>query len=175
MIEDGKFVAIDYVGTFESGETFDSSKGRDPLEFAIASGMVIPGMDKAVKEMEVGEEKNISIPPAEAYGNYDDKLVHSFPKEGMQNDFDPQVGMAISVKMENGQQVPATVKEVTDKEVVLDVNHPLAGKTLNFFIKLLEINDEAKHTPESCGCDCSSGCDDAGSGGGCGEPGSGCS
>ncbi len=169
MVEEGKFIVIHYTGTFDDGEVFDTSKDRDPLEFQVGSGMVIPGLDKAVAGMAIGDIKDIHIEADEAYGDYDDTRKQSYPLEDVKQSFDPQIGMNIAVQLDNGHQVPATVSEVTDAEVVIDMNHPLAGKALNFNIELLEINEGPKYSGGCSSCGDSQGCSDAGSGGeGCG-------
>ncbi len=158
MISEGKFAAIHYTGTLDDGQTFDSSLGGQPFEFQVGSGSVIPGLDKAVIGMKVGDEKDVSMGPDEAYGEYDESLMHSVPKDEMKANFEPKEGMAISVMLENGARVPAFIKEVSDAEIVIDLNHPLAGKTLHFHIKVIDVNDESKYSG-----DCSSGCDSCGS------------
>lgn len=169
MVEEGKFIVIHYTGTFDDGEVFDTSKDRDPLEFQAGSGMVIPGLDKAVADMAIGDIKDIHIEADEAYGEYDDTRKQSYPLADVKQSFDPQIGMNIAVQLDNGHQVPATVSEVTDTEVIVDMNHPLAGKALNFNIELLEVNEGAKYSGGCSSCGDSQGCSDVGSGGeGCG-------
>jgi peptidylprolyl isomerase len=158
MISEGKFAAIHYTGTLDDGQTFDSSFGGQPFEFQVGSGSVIPGLDKAVIGMKVGDEKDVSMEPDEAYGEYDESLMHRVPKDEMKANFEPKEGMAISVMLENGARVPAFIKEISSAEIVIDLNHPLAGKTLHFHIKVIDINDESKYSG-----DCSSGCDSCGS------------
>jgi peptidylprolyl isomerase len=158
MISEGKFAAIHYTGTLDDGQTFDSSFGGQPFEFQVGSGSVIPGLEKAVIGMKVGDEKDVSMEPDEAYGEYDESLMHRVPKDEMKANFEPKEGMAISVMLENGARVPAFIKEISNAEIVIDLNHPLAGKTLHFHIKVIDINDESKYSG-----DCSSGCDSCGS------------
>lgn len=159
MIHEGQFAAIHYTGTLDDGQTFDSSFGGQPFEFQVGSGAVISGLDKAVVGMKVDEEKDVSIEPHEAYGEYDDSLIHTVPKDEMKANFEPTEGMAISVMLESGARVPAFIKEITDSDIIIDLNHPLAGKTLHFHIKIVDINDESKY-----GGDCSSGCESCGPG-----------
>ncbi len=169
MVEEGKFIVIHYTGTFDDGEVFDTSVDRTPLEFQVGSGMVIPGLDKAVVGLAIGDEKDIHIEADEAYGEHDENRKQSYPLADVKQSFDPQVGMQIGVQMDNGHQIPATITEVTDTEVVIDMNHPLAGKALNFNIKVLEINEEAKYSGgcSSCGDSDSQGCNPGGCGDGC--------
>jgi peptidylprolyl isomerase len=163
MVEEGKYVAIQYTGKFDDGQVFDSSTQEQPFEFKAGSGMVIPGLDNGIMGMKVEEEKDLVIPPEEAYGEYDEKLIYTFPIEEVRQQFEPQVGMTIGVQLDNGAQVPALIKEVTDSEIFLDMNHPLAGKTLHFNIKVMEVNDEPKFAPAD-GC---SGCSDESDGCSC--------
>ncbi|MCX7678960.1 MAG: peptidylprolyl isomerase [Spirochaetes bacterium] len=160
MVQVGNFVAIHYTGRLDNGEVFDSCTGEVPFEFEVGAGTVIEGLDKAVRGMEINEEKHIVIPPEEAYGLYNDAMVQPIPIEEVRKYFEPKTGMVIGVQLESGVQVPATIKEVSETTVLLDFNHQLAGKTLHFDIKIMDINDEPKY---SSGClghgdDCESGC-----------------
>ncbi len=162
MVKNDDYVVIHYTGTFTDGEVFDTSQDRDPLEFQVGTGMVIPGLEKAMIGMTIDEEKDITISPEEAYGDHDENLVYTFPIEEIRSQFEPEIGMVIGVQLEDGRQVPAEIVEIGAEDVRIDLNHPLAGKTLNFHIKLVEINDEPKY---GGGCDC---CDhDSGSGCSC--------
>ena len=170
MIKDGNYVVVHYTGTFEDGTVFDSSSDRQPLEFKVGEGSVIPGFESAIVQMNIEEEKNIVIQPDDAYGRYDDSLIHSFPAESVREQFDPEVGMTIGVQLENGNQIPALITEVGEESVTIDLNHPLAGKTLHFNVKLLEVNDAPKYnTGCESGC-CDTGCCDTG----CCDPGCSC-
>lgn len=159
MVQDGNYVAVHYTGTFEDGEVFDTSLDREPLEFQVGAGSVIPGFEQAVRTMKIEEEKNVTLAPEEAYGQYDDSLVHSFPVADIKKQIEPETGMSIWVQLENGAQVPGLVTEVNHESVTLDLNHPLAGKTLHFMLRLVEINDAPKYSHgcdgNSCGHDCS--------------------
>lgn len=151
MVQEGNFVAIHYTGRLETGEIFDSCTGEIPFEFEVGAGTVIEGLDKAVRGMEINEEKHIAIPPEEAYGLYNESMIQAIPIEEVRQYFEPQVGMVIGVQLDEGIQVPATIKEVSETAVVLDFNHQLAGKTLYFDIKIMDINDSPKY---SSGCSC---------------------
>lgn len=161
MVQEGKYVLVHYTGSFDNGEIFDSSLDREPLEFQVGSGALIRGFDTAVLGMKIDEEKNITLNPEEGYGQYDETLIYSFPIDEVKSQFDPNPGMTIGVMLENGSQMPALITEVTDTEVKVDLNHPLAGKTLHFKIKLIEINDAPKYnhscSSDSCGPGCSCG------------------
>ena len=140
-VKKGDKVKVEYTGTFDDGTVFDSSEkhGR-PLEFEAGSGQVIKGFDEAVIGMEKGEEKEIKLQPAEAYGDVRPELRKKVPREQLPKDQEPKEGMMLLIGLPNGQQMPAKIIEVTDAEVTLDLNHPLAGKVLNFKIKVAEIS-----------------------------------
>ena len=132
-------IKVDYTGSFENGEVFDASERHgQPLEFEAGKGMVVPGFDAAVIGMEVGEEKSVTLKPEEAYGMPDERAVQKVPKDK----FPPEAkeGMMIGVPLPNGQQMPAKIVKIDDKEVTIDMNHPMAGKVLVFKIKIVSIN-----------------------------------
>jgi FKBP-type peptidyl-prolyl cis-trans isomerase 2 len=140
-IKDGDTIKIDYKGTLDDGTVFDSSENHEePLEFTVGAGQVIQGFDDAVRDMEEGEEKEFRLEPSEAYGEYNDGLSQPVPKDNIQSDIDVEVGMMLLVKTPDGQELPAKIVEVGDEEVILDMNHPLAGKALNFNIQVKEIS-----------------------------------
>ena len=162
--QNGHYVSVHYTGRLENGEIFDTSEGKEPLQFQLGSGAIIKGFNDAVVGMSVGEEKEITIPPEEGYGFRDEELVRPVPRAMFGAELEPQVGMVIGVQMENGARVPATITEVSGDSVTLDMNPPLAGKTLTFNIKLVEISDSA---PAASGCaSCGSTCAPS-DGGGC--------
>ncbi len=143
-IENGDKVQVDYKGTLEDGTVFDdSAKHGKPLEFEIGSGQIIPGFEKAVKEMKEGESKKITLPPAEAYGDPNPQLTQKIPKDKVPTDQKVEAGMMLMLSLPNGQQVPARIVEVGEKEFTVDLNHPLAGKTLTFELKLVKIIKKA--------------------------------
>ncbi|WP_425098009.1 FKBP-type peptidyl-prolyl cis-trans isomerase [Tropicibacter sp. S64] len=139
QVKSGDTVRIHYTGTLTDGTTFDSSAGRDPLEFQVGSGQIIPGLDKAIPGMTVGEKKKVEIPADEAYGQPNPEATQSVPREQIPADIPVEVGLQLQVQTPNGQVVPVTVTEVTESEVTLDANHPLAGKDLTFDFELVEI------------------------------------
>jgi len=131
-------VKIEYEGRFENGEVFDSSsKHGEPLEFTAGVGMVVPGFDSAVLEMEVGQEKEVTLKPEDAYGQPHPNAIQKFPKDKFPAEI--KEGMMIGIPLPDGNKAPAKITKIDDKEVTIDLNHPLAGKTLIFKIKLLEI------------------------------------
>jgi peptidylprolyl isomerase len=138
-VKKGSKVKIEYKGTFDNGDVFDSSEGREPLEFEVGKGMVIPGFDKAVTGMKVGESKDVHIACKDAYGEADSNRVQEIPRDKLPATPEPKEGMMVGIGLPNGQQMPAKIAKVTAKTVTLDVNHPLAGKDLNFNIKVVAI------------------------------------
>jgi len=134
VADTGEVVRVHYAGTLDDGEEFDSSAGRDPLEFTVGVGMMIPGFDAAVEGMTVGETKAVTVPAAEAYGERADDAVIEFPIADVPEQFRVE-GMQVDL----GNGLPATVVEVTDELVKVDTNHPLAGEALTFEITLVEI------------------------------------
>lgn len=139
MIENGKTVKIHYTGTLDDGTQFDSSAGRDPLEFQMGAGMVIPGFEQGVADMEVGEKKSIHIPAAEAYGERREDLVMQFERSQLPVGLEPEVGMGLQMQGPQGQPVPVTVTEVSEENITIDANHQLAGQNLNFELELVEV------------------------------------
>ena len=133
----GDSVVIHYHGTLEDGEVFDSSLEREPFEFTLGEGQVIPGFEQAVDGMKVGDKKEISIPPDEAYGDLNDQLVVEVPKTNLPEGAEP--GMAFQVTLPNGQLHPFQLVELQDEVAIMDGNHPLAGQTLNFNLELVDI------------------------------------
>lgn len=140
-VKDGDKVKVEYTGTLDDGNVFDSSEHHGkPLEFEVGSGQVIKGFEEAIRGMKVGEEKEVKIASKDAYGDKNPQLVNKVPKEQLPKDQEIKAGMMLIVGLPTGQQIPATIVEVGDKEVTLDLNHPLAGKNLNFKLKLVEVN-----------------------------------
>ena len=135
----GDTVKIHYTGTLDDGTQFDSSEGREPLEFELGAGQVIPGFDSAVDGMAVGEQKTVNIPAAEAYGERNDEMIQDVPKTALPGDMEPEVGMGLQAQSPDGQVMQLTVTAVAEDTITVDGNHPLAGKPLNFDITLVEI------------------------------------
>jgi peptidylprolyl isomerase len=135
----GDTVKIHYTGTLDDGTEFDSSAGREPLEFALGGGQVIAGFDNAVDGMSVGENKTVTIPPGEAYGDRHEQLVQEVPKTSLPEDMQPEVGMQLQSQSPDGQIMNLVIAEVADESITVDANHPLAGQALTFAIELVEI------------------------------------
>ncbi|GAB6175588.1 peptidylprolyl isomerase [Desulfobaculum senezii] len=135
----GDTVRIHYTGTLADGSEFDSSRDREPLEFTLGAGAVIPGFDSAVDGMQPGDSKSVTIPCAEAYGDYVDEAVAVVPRDQFPDHISPELGMALQIPQQEGSPVVVTITEISDESITLDGNHPLAGKDLNFEIELVEI------------------------------------
>jgi peptidylprolyl isomerase len=140
MIENGQKVKIHYTGTLDDGNQFDSSAGRDPLEFEMGAGMVIPGFETGVKDMEVGEKKSIHIPATEAYGEKREDMVMDFERSQLPEGLEPEVGMGLQMQGPQGQPVPVQIVAVAEESITIDANHPLAGQNLNFELELVSID-----------------------------------
>ena len=139
QVKDGDKVRVHYHGKLRSGETFDSSQGREPLEFTVGSGQVIKGFDNGVMGMNVGDKKTVEIPVGDAYGEKSEEMVIEFPKNQFPPDMNPEAGMQLMMNNGQGQSFPVTVTEVKEESVILDANHPLAGQDLIFDLELVEI------------------------------------
>ena len=138
-VKDGDVVRVHYTGKLTNGEQFDSSEGREPLEFTVGAGQMIKGFDNAMPGMTVGEKKTINISADDAYGQKDEQAIIEFPKENIPRDMKLEPGMQLQLRNETGQPFPVTVSEIKDDVIVLDANHMLAGKELVFDIELMEI------------------------------------
>jgi FKBP-type peptidyl-prolyl cis-trans isomerase 2 len=139
QVKEGDLVRVHYTGKLTNGEPFDSSTGREPLEFTVGAGQMIKGFDAAMPGMSVGEKKTINILPGDAYGEKDEQAMIEFPKTNIPADMKLEPGMQLQLRNESGQPFPVTVAEIKDDVVVLDANHMLAGKELVFDIELMEI------------------------------------
>lgn len=138
-VKNGDKVKVHYHGKLTNGETFDSSEGRQPLEFEVGSGMVIKGFDDGVTGMIVGEKKTINIPYNEAYGPRNTEMMIDVPKENFPKDMQLEVGMPLMMSDASGQNMEVIVAQIKENSVVLDANHPLAGQDLIFDIELVEL------------------------------------
>lgn len=139
----GDTVKVLYKGTLEDGTVFDASQEDAPLQFEVGSGQIIGGFEEAVLGMAKGEEKQFSVPPEEAYGPRREDLVGKLPREQL-GEMEVEVGSVLKLETKDGDTFEASVQEVRDDGVVVDLNHPLAGQTLNFEVTLLELDRSAK-------------------------------
>ena len=136
----GDSVKIHYTGTLEDGTTFDSSEGRDPLEFTLGSGQVIVGFEEAVTGMKSGEKKNVTIAADKAYGQRNEEMVITAPRDQVPPDINPEVGQQLQMAGPDNQPIVVRITEVTDENIILDANPPLAGKDLIFDIELMAVS-----------------------------------
>jgi peptidylprolyl isomerase len=139
--KNGDLVRVHYTGKLTNGEQFDSSMGREPLEFTVGAGQMIKGFDAAMPGMAVGDKKTINIPPHEAYGERSEEAMIQFPKANIPAEMVPQLhpGMQLTLSNQQGQPVPVVVAEIKEEVVILDANHFLAGQELVFDIELVSI------------------------------------
>lgn len=140
QVKSGDTVAIHYTGTLLDGSVFDSSEGREPLDFEVGAGHVIPGLDVALPGMTVGEKKVVKIACADAYGPLNPEMRQAVPREGIPDDIPLEVGTQLQMQTPDGQALPVMVVEVSEATVTLDANHPLAGKDLQFDFEVVKIN-----------------------------------
>ncbi|MBT3141705.1 peptidylprolyl isomerase [Phaeobacter gallaeciensis] len=136
----GDTVRIHYTGTLLDGSTFDSSEGRDPLEFVVGSGQIIPGLDVAIPGLAVGDKKEVNVPCQEAYGPINPEMRQAIPREGIPDEVPLEIGIQLQMQSPDGQVLPVTVVEMDEATVTLDANHPLAGQDLIFNIEVTSIN-----------------------------------
>jgi len=139
---DGTVLAIHYTGTLNDGTEFDSSREREPLEITLGQGMVIPGFEAAVQTMAVGDTRTVTIPSAEAYGEYNTEMVIQIPAENFPPEIPQEAGQHVVLRTPEGQEVPALIMEIADGTVTLDANHPLAGQDLTFELELMAVKSE---------------------------------
>jgi peptidylprolyl isomerase len=135
----GDTVRVHYTGTLDDGTQFDSSAGHEPLEFALGSGQVISGFDKAVEGMMVGETKSVRIPTEQAYGSRHDELIRKVPKSALPDNIQPAVGMPLQAQGPDGQVIKLVVTALGEESIIVDGNHPLSGQALGFDIELVGI------------------------------------
>ncbi|RLC22079.1 MAG: peptidylprolyl isomerase [Deltaproteobacteria bacterium] len=138
--KDGDTVKVHYTGQLENGDVFDSSREREPLEFIIGSGNVIPGFENGIIDMEVGDTKRISISPEEGYGERREELVVKVLKNEFPDHITPSVGQQLQIRREGGDILNVNITALDDDSITLDANHPLAGQTLLFDVELVEIS-----------------------------------
>ena len=135
----GDTVKVHYTGKLEDGLVFDSSANREPLEFTLGEGQIIPGFEEGVVGLGPGDSTTVTVPPEKGYGAYRDDLVMAVERAQLPEDMDPQVGQRLQSQQDDGQTIVFTVTETAEESITLDANHPLAGKDLVFEIELVEI------------------------------------
>lgn len=146
--EKGSKVKVHYTGTLDDGTTFDSSEGKEPIEFIVGKNKVIPGFENAVEEMEEGEEKEFKLTPDQAYGDRNEQLVQEVQKSQLPENMEVQEGQMLMLKAPNGQNIPAKVVEDKGETFMLDINHPLAGQNLNFKVQLDSVVEQQAQDEE---------------------------
>ena len=139
QIKKDNTVKVHYTGKLTNGEVFDSSAGREPLEFTVGAGQMIPGFENGILDMKLNEKKTIEI-PSEAYGERRDELLQEVPKSQLPEEIKPEVGMPLMAQLPDGGQQQLVIAEVREESIVVDANHPLAGKDLVFDVEVVEIN-----------------------------------
>ena len=139
QVKNGDTVRVHYHGKLTNGSTFDSSEGREPLEFTVGEGQVIKGFDDALVNMTVGEKKTVNIPVDQAYGQRNEDMMMEYPKTEFPADMKPEPGMQLHMSDNTGNVFPVVITEVQDEVVILDANHPLAGEDLIFDLELVSI------------------------------------
>jgi len=138
--QNGNKVKVHYTGKLTDGTVFDSSRDREPLEFTIGAKQMIPGFEQGVMGMQVGDSKTVEISSDQAYGPVNDQLMVEMPYEDQLKQMNVQVGMELPAQLQNGNQIMVVVKEIRDTTILVDANHPLAGKDLIFDIEMVEIS-----------------------------------
>lgn len=138
IVENGSLVSLEYTLTGEDGKVIDSNKGKDPLKYTQGQSQIVPGLEKQMAGMKVGGEKKVKVKPEDGYGPVNKDAFQEFPKEKIPPD-GLKVGAVLMAKGPQGEAIPVRVHEIKEKTVVLDLNHPLAGKTLTFDVKVLDI------------------------------------
>jgi peptidylprolyl isomerase len=161
-VENGNYVSVEYTGTLGSGEVFDSSRGRQPLEVHMGAGQMIKGFEVQLMGMTLNENKVFTLQPEDAYGTKNTELMQSIPRSEIPPDMDVKVGMIVGLISPQGNQVPARIVQLDDEELTMDLNHPLAGESLTFEIEVVGISNTPTQESSDChsGCDCSCDCEE---------------
>jgi peptidylprolyl isomerase len=154
-VEEGNYVKVHYTGRYGDGEVFDSSTGCQPIEVQMGAHSVIAGFEDKLLGMTLNEKKTFTLEASEAYGDREEGLEQTFNRSDFPPEFDAEVGQIIILQDPEQGQYPAVVKDIEDGRIVLDLNHPLAGKALTFDVEIVEINDQPTASACGCGCSCS--------------------
>ena len=139
QVKENDTVKVHYTGKLKNGQVFDSSEGREPLEFTLGQGMLIPGFEKAVIDMKVNDKKTVDIPMTEAYGEVREELFHKVEKAQLPEEVKPEVGLGLVSRDAEGNEHQFRIAEVNEDHVIVDGNHPLAGQELTFDLEVVEI------------------------------------
>ncbi|MFH2092102.1 MAG: peptidylprolyl isomerase [Pseudomonadota bacterium] len=161
-IKTGDTISVDYTGKLENGDVFDTSSGKTPLKFTVGSGMLIKGFDRAVIGMKPGEKTTVVIAPEDGYGPRNEDHYIDIPRTQFPDEIPLETGLALELEDPNGRPVPAVISKITDESVRMDINHFLAGKTLEFDIQIVETGLTADPVFQNCGsgCNCKTSCGD---------------
>lgn len=138
--KDGDTVRVHYTGKLDDGTVFDSSRDREPLEFQLGAGSVIPGFEEVVRGMETGQTRTTRIEPENGYGERRDDMILEVPADQLPEGLNPQVGQELQLQLQDGQQLPVVVTTVENDSVTIDANHPLAGQSLTFDVELVGVS-----------------------------------
>lgn len=160
-VKEGDVACVNYTGKLDTGEVFDTSEGREPLEFVVGSGQLIKGFDTAVVGMKKGDKKDVDLEPADAYGDRDESRIQPVERKMLPKEPEPKEGMMLIMSTPTGQKIPAKIEKVEKDVVMIDFNHPLAGKKLNFEIELVDVKDnkeDKEKGEQSSGCSSCSSC-----------------
>ena len=153
-VENDLFVSVDYKGTLQNGDVFDTSNERQPLEIKVGAGQLIAGFENELLGMSLNERKTFTLEPEEAYGQRNEDLKRDIPMTDIPPELNPSVGMMVDLQAQEGQPTPAQIVHLDEEKLTLDMNHPLAGETLNFEIEVVGISDTPTQAPSACGCGC---------------------
>ena len=153
-VENGLYVSVDYKGTLQSGDVFDDSHGRQPLEVELGAGQLIAGFENELMGMALNDKKNFTLDPEDAYGQRDESLTRDFARADFPPEMEPKVGMMIALQSPEGQQMPAKITHLDDEKLSVDLNHPLAGESLTFEIEVVGISESPTQTHAGCGSGC---------------------
>lgn len=138
-VKEGDTVKVHYTGKDANGNVFDSSVEREPIEFTIGDGKIIPGFEQAVIGLQEGDTSTFTVEADDAYGQRRDDLLIDVEREKLPEDVSPEVGQQLQVQRQDGEAIPVVIAQVTDESVTLDANHPLAGEDLTFEVELVEV------------------------------------
>ena len=153
-VEKGLFVSVDYTGTLQNGDIFDSSQNSQPLEVQLGVGQLIEGFERELMGMALNEKKLFTLSPEDAYGQRDESLTRDFARADFPADLEPRVGMTIGLQTAEGRQMPALITHLDDETLSVDLNHPLAGESLTFDIEVVGISVTPTQSKSGCGPNC---------------------
>ena len=157
-VQNGLYVSVDYTGTLQNGEIFDSSQNSQPLEVQVGVGQLIKGFERELMGMTLNEKKSFTLGPEDAYGQRDESLTRDFARADFPAELEPRLGMTIGLQTAQGRQMPALITHLDDEKLSVDLNHPLAGESLTFDIEVVGISQTPTQSKSGCGCGSNCGC-----------------